>query len=470
MDRDVIVIGAGFAGLTTAVRSAELGLRVTVLERGEGNEYLCNSRYSGGYVHMGMDNPCAEPDYLENLIKSLTVGLPNQNLAPVFATSGVRAVEWLRGHQVKFIRVGNNPGRQWLMAPPRRGQPGLDWKGRGPDTTLKSLAEKLVRLSGELRNGCSAKALRMNDGQCTGLNYECGGKLESASALAVVIADGGFQADKELVRRFVSPNPDRVMQRNAGSGRGDGLRMAEAVGAQLFAMEGFYGHPLSRDAFHNDKLWPHPYLDAMVVSSIAIAADGSRFADEGMSAINVANAIAKRPDPLDTFVVFDDAVWTGPAADIAVPPAPNPTLKTGGATIHSANSLDELAQIAKISSAGLAKTVSEYNAALAANTPDRLTPTRTATRYRPMPIVKAPFYAIPMCAGITYTMGGPLIDGNARVLHKDGHPIEGLFAAGSASGGLEGGTNVGYIGGLIKAFVTGIQAAEFIAASKPKKS
>lgn len=468
MERDVIVIGGGFAGLTTAVRSAELGLRVTVLERGEGNEYLCNSRYSGGYLHMGMDNPCAESGYLENLIKSLTVGLPNQNLAPVFATSGTRAVDWLRGHEVKFIRVGNHPGRQWLMAPPRRGQPGLDWKGRGPDTTLKSLAAKLAALGGELRTGCAAKALRMEGGRCVGLDFECGGKSESASARAVVIADGGFQADKELVRRFVSPNPDRVMQRNAGSGRGDGLRMAEAVGAQLFGMDSFYGHPLSRDAFTNDKLWPHPYLDAMVVSSVAVAIDGKRFADEGMSAIYVANAIAKRADPLDTFVVFDDAVWNGPAADVAVPPAPNPTLKTAGATIHSANSLDELAKLAKIDPEGLKKTVADYNAALAANTLGQLTPKRTSDRYKPMPIAKAPFHAMPMCTGITYTMGGPLIDGNARVLHKDGHVIEGLYAAGSASGGLEGGTFVGYVGGLIKAFVTGIRAAESIAASKPK--
>jgi fumarate reductase flavoprotein subunit len=353
------------------------------------------------------------------------------------------------------------------MAPPRRGQPGLDWKGRGPDTTLKSLAAKLATLGGELRTGCVAKSLRMEGGRCVGIDFDCGGKSESVSARAVVIADGGFQANKELVRRFVSPNPDGLMQRNAGSGRGDGLRMAEAVGAQLFGMESFYGHPLSRDAFHNDKLWPHPYLDAMVVSSIAVAADGSRFADEGMSAIYVANAIARRVDPLDTFVVFDDAVWRGPAADVAVPPAPNPTLKTGGATIHSAASLEELARIAKISSEGLAKTVTEYNAALATNTLEQLMPKRTLSRYKPMPVAKAPFYAIPMCTGITYTMGGPLIDGNARVLHEDGHPITGLYAVGSASGGLEGGTHVGYIGGLIKAFVTGIRAGEFIAASKP---
>lgn len=469
MDQDVIVFGAGFAGLTTALRGAELGLRVMVLERGEGSEYLCNSRYSGGYLHMGMDNPCAEPAYLTNLIKELTAGLPNQDLAPVFAAYGSRAVEWLRGHDVKFIRLGNNPGRQWIMAPPRRGQPGLDWKGRGPDDTLKRLAAKFRELGGEIRLGCRATGLRMSDGRCVALEFECNGKPESVAAKAIVIADGGFQADKELVRRFVSPNPDGVMQRNAGTGRGDGLRMAESVGAQLVGMDGFYGHPLSRDAFHNDLLWPHPYLDAMVVASIVVGSDGQRFADEGLSGVNVANAVAKRPDPLDTFVVFDDAVWTGPAADMSVPPAPNPTLKTANATIFSANSIEQLAQEAKISGDALVKTVTEYNAGIASNALEKLAVKRTTSRYRPYPIVKPPFYAIPMCAGITYTMGGPAIDGDARVLHKDGHVIDGLFAVGAASGGLEGGTNAGYVGGLIKSFITGLRAAEFIATNKPVK-
>lgn len=465
---DIVVIGAGFAGLTTALRAAELGLKVTVLERGEGAEYLCNSRYSGGYIHMGMDDPCAKPDHLIKLIKELTAGLPNQDLAPVFANYGATAVKWLRDHEVKFIRLGDHPGRQWIMAPPRRGQPGLDWKGRGPDDTLKRLAKKFRDLGGEIREGCRATGLKMSAGRCNGVEFECAGKSESLSAGAVVIADGGFQADKELVRRFVSPQADKVMQRNAGTGQGDGLRMAEAAGAKLIGMDSFYGHPLSIDAFHNDQLWPHPYLDAMVMTGIAVDNLGRRFADEGLSGVNVANAIAKRQNPLDTFVIFDETIWTGPAADMRVPPAPNPTIKNANATMYSAGTIEELARKSNIAEAELVRTVAEYNSALSGGTLEKLTVQRTSSRYTPLPIVKPPFYAVPMCTGITYTMGGPAIDQHARVLHKDGGIIEGLFAAGSASGGLEGGTNAGYVGGLIKAFVTGLLAAEFVASNKTK--
>jgi fumarate reductase flavoprotein subunit len=469
MNTDIIVVGAGFAGLTTALRGAELGLRVIVLERGDGDEYLCNSRWSGGYLHMGMDDPCAQPDFLEKLITGLTVGLPDQILAPVFAQAGRRAVEWLRGHEVKFMRLGNHPGRQWIMAPPRRGQPGLDWKGRGPDDTLKRLGLKFIAKGGEIRKRSRATGLHIEGGQCVGVDFDCNGKSESIAASAVVLADGGFQADMELLKRFISPAPERVMQRNAGTGTGDGLRMAEKAGAKLIGMDGFYGHPLSLDAFSNPQLWPHPYLDAMVMTSIAVGADGQRFADEGMSGVHVANAIVKRTDPLDTFVVYDSVVWEGPAADMSVPPPPNPVIKNVGATMYSANTLEELAEKAGINAQGLAKTVADYNDALAAGTLEALPVKRTSARYKPYAVLKAPFYAVPMCAGITYTMGGPAIDANARVRHKNGGVIEGLFAAGSASGGLEGGDNAGYVGGLIKAFLTGILAAEFIASQKSGK-
>ena len=82
-------------------------------------------------------------------------------------------------------------------------------------------------------------------------------------------------------------------------------------------------------------------------------------------------------------------------------------------------------------------------------------------------ITTPPFYAAPAIAGVTYTMGGIAIDGDARVLHRDGGSIEGLFAAGSATGGHEGGPRVGYTGGLSKALTFGWCAARAIAREAP---
>jgi fumarate reductase flavoprotein subunit len=79
-----------------------------------------------------------------------------------------------------------------------------------------------------------------------------------------------------------------------------------------------------------------------------------------------------------------------------------------------------------------------------------------------MPIAHPPYYAVPLCAGITYTMGGIAIDPHGRVRRASGGTIQGLYAAGAATGGLEGGAGVGYVGGLIKAATFGIRAAEAI--------
>jgi fumarate reductase flavoprotein subunit len=466
MSSDAIVIGAGFAGLSLAARAVELGLKPLVLEQSVGEDYPCNSRYSGGHIHTCMDDPMAGQDYIADRIERMTGGLPDRELARTFASDGPNTLAWLRGHGVKFIRVGNDPGRQWVMAPPRRGQPGLDWKGRGPDETLRRLGELVRRGGGEIRFGVKATGLIIENGRCAGVTTADNAALR---AKAVAIADGGFQGDLDLVGRYISPAPKKVMQRNAGTGRGDGFRMAEAAGAKMIGMDSFYGHPLARDAFTNDLLWPHPYLDAMAVTGIVVADDGKRFVDEGLGGVFIANTVARRPNPLDATVIYDHAVWTGPAAN-SIPPNPNPTLEIAKAKIHSAASIEELAREAGLPADRLAETVAEYNASISKGALATLPIPRTADRYKPFSIVKPPFYAVPMCAGITYTMGGPAVDADARVLHRDGHAIAGLYAVGSATGGLEGGPQVGYVGGLIKAFTLGMKAAQSIATTQGLRS
>ena len=79
---------------------------------------------------------------------------------------------------------------------------------------------------------------------------------------------------------------------------------------------------------------------------------------------------------------------------------------------------------------------------------------------QPRALDTPPFFAIPICAGITNTIGGIAIDGHGRVKRPDGSVIAGLYAAGGATGGLEGGGALGYVGGLIKACVFGLRVAE----------
>ena len=132
-----------------------------------------------------------------------------------------------------------------------------------------------------------------------------------------------------------------------------------------------------------------------------------------------------------------------------------------GGTLHEAGSIGELALRAGLDTGSLETTVAEFNAAAKGGRTDRLTPARTVETYAPVPIETPPFHAVPLAAGITVTMGGIAVDGGrARVLRPDDTPIPGLYAAGSIVGGVEGGPNAAYIGGLIKAFLLGLVAAE----------
>jgi len=180
-----------------------------------------------------------------------------------------------------------------------------------------------------------------------------------------------------------------------------------------------------------------------------------------MGGIYVANMIARLADPLSTWAIFDEGVWNGPGKDARIPA--NPNLVKAGGTVHQAKTLRELAEKIGIPAERFEVTVAAYNQALGAGTLADLSPARSSKRIKAMPIAKPPFYAVPLCAGITYTMGGIAIDPHGQVQRQGGGTIQGLYAVGAATGGLEGGTGVGYVGGLIKAATFGIRAAEAIA-------
>jgi fumarate reductase flavoprotein subunit len=463
LSADVAIIGAGFAGLVAGVRASEFGFKVIVLEKGANADYPCNSRFSGGTMQIFKTSMAAEPEELVKGMLANTAGFVPPELGAAFVSDGPRALEWLRARGGMFIKIRPGEHQRWVMAPPRRGTPGLDWNGRGPDQTLRRLTERLSTNGSILLLGTRATDLIIDNGRIAGLEAVTGEQPRRISAKTVVIADGGFQANQEELKTYITRTPERLFQRNARNGTGDGLRLARRMGAKLVGMEWFYGHPLSRDAFHNDKLWPHPYLDEMCVSGIIVDKTGKRIVDEGMGPWFIANMLARRPDPLDAMVIFDEVIWTGPAADLRSPPAPNPTFRDAGGTLHVANTIEKLAPLAGLPADALTATIAAYNQAHGEKKLGDLTPRRTEMRGKAYPIVKVPFYAAPICAGITYTMGGPAVDAHCRVLNESGDVIPGLFAVGSSTGGLEGGDLIGYFGGIAKAVITGIRAAECFA-------
>ena len=458
MSDDIVIIGGGLAGLTTANRAAELGLNPILLEQGSDPQYFCNSRFAGGILHVAFKDLTASPDEIAAAVRAQTGEGEATALGPVMAEECGRALTWLRGEGAKFIKGGSLEFMRWILAPPRPRGAGLDWKGRGPDVLLRKLTANLSERGKAVRLNARARELVLEGGRVTGVVVESGGSMETIPAAAVVISDGGFQANMDLMRRYVSPAPEKLLQRGAATGHGDGMTMAEAAGAKLVGMDRFYGHLLGRDAFEIEKLWPYPIVDPIAAHSIVVDEAGQRFLDEGMGGVYMANEVAKLDDPLTATVVFDDAVWNGLAADNRYPPCMNPVFVNAGGTVLEAPDLATLAQKAGVSADGLSATVAAYNGAIESGAAQ--TPVRTVSKFTPQPIATPPFRAIPICAGITYTMGGIAIDRDSRVQAQAGGAIPGLFAAGSASGGMEGGPTAAYLGGLTKAVITGLRAAE----------
>lgn len=455
---DVLVVGGGVAGMVASVRAAELGATVGLVEKGDTQQYLCNARYSGGIFHIAYQDPKLSTPDLIRAMERIDVDDDQPELKALLAGKGGELIDWLRGLDAKFIRGGNKATNGWMLAPPRPPAAGLDWRGRGPDVFLQKLGGRLADLGGTILLRTHARALVMKDGRCAGIEADTPSGPQRYEAKAVVLADGGFQGNLDMLREFVGPSPSKVKQRGAATGTGDGLRMVREVGGATTKLNRFYGHLLSRDALTNDKLWPYPQLDELAAAGIVVDREGRRFLDEGGGGIYIANVLASLEDPLRGTVVFDAVAWDRAGRVSRVPP--NPLIEAAGATIHRGASIEELAAKAGLPVGTTVATVESYNRALKDGNLLMLDPPRRSDQHEAGPIVTAPFFAIPACAGITYTMGGIKIDANARVVRSDGGVIEGLYAAGATTGGIEGGERVRYVGGLCKSGVLGKQAAE----------
>jgi fumarate reductase flavoprotein subunit len=457
---DLIIVGGGLAGLTAGVRAAELGLCPLVLEQGDGVDYPCNSRQSGGILHIGFHDPYRPEHELVQVIERVSSGEANPALALALAQTGARLIPWLQAHGARFMRFNQQEGYRWCMSPPRALRAGLDWRDRGPDMVLRQLVQKLVALGGMLQLKARVRELLMENGRCIGVQGECDGQPRAWRASACVLADGGFQSNRVLIERFVTPRFASLFQRGARTGFGDGLQMAEAAGAALTDCSRFYGHLLCSDAWSNDQVWPYPEVDSIATAGIVVDSLGRRFVDEGRSGVNLANQVALHANGEGLFAVFDTEIWAGPGTTARIPA--NPLLERAGGTILRAGSATDLALQMGVPADALTRTLAEYNQALDRGTLGSLEVPRSQV-VKPYP-VRGQLMAIPISPGITYTMGGIAIDAQAQVLGADETPIPGLFAAGATTGGLEGGKEAAYIGGLIKAGSFGLLAAERIAA------
>ena len=487
---DVIVIGAGVAGLTAARRGQQLGAKVALLEKGaEGTAN--NSRHSGGRFHAAYLDPKSHtPDQLYDAVMHKTEDHARKDVARAFAENVRRALEFLASEGAEFARTGEDE-LLWNELQPRpvprpedRYSRAARWKGRGPDRLLRGMAEAFTRAGGVFRRA-RACDLAMEGGAVAGVYVEdADARRELIRGRAVVMADGGFQANRDLVNKYVTRHTYRLTCSDLDTG--DCLLMALAVGAKAVEMNAIYASIVLRDSVTHERLseppigppsTPPPTM--LINAGIVVNGSGERIGDEGrgtegataehagrlaeLVTYELVGPMAWTEAPGDCWVVFDDAVWEtagriGPRAGFdAKGPQDgiNPVLIEEGGTLLRAASIAELARGAGLPVDRLQQTVDAFNRFCRDGTP--LAPHRSG---KPMPIAQPPFFAIPIVPAILFAMGGLLVNGNGQVLDQREKPISGLYAAGGTMGGLQGGPHLGYAGGWSEASTFGLLSAE----------
>jgi succinate dehydrogenase/fumarate reductase flavoprotein subunit len=430
---DVVVCGAGMAGLCSAVAALERGARVLVVEKGP--RVGGSMRMSGGTVWTA----------------------PSMDVMERYVHGGDR------GRQQALVE-GLQPGLEWLRSlGVDSGTPFGSDRQVGVELDVNALSERMAaritEAGGEIRTSTALEALERNT---TGAVHAVGlrdaeGRASRVETSAVILATGGFQNNRELLARYVSPFADSLLLRTNPWSSGDALLAAQAVGgATSRSLSTFYGHtmpapPADPPPDRWTKVTQYGTQDMILVNI-----HGERFMDESTSLADerAPAEIVRQPDGR-AFAVLDDRIYTDqPLAGrsrAAVKPNFDNAVAAGGPSLV-AQTLDDLADGMAawgVSRRGLVATLTEFTEAVEGGRGAEL---RVARRQNPFGLVQPPFRALAVRAGITFTLGGIDVDHEQRVLDRSGRPIGGLWAAGADAGGTY---RTGYMGGLVLGLVQG---------------
>lgn len=410
-DYDVIVVGAGAAGLASAIEAAEAGAKVAVIEKMPmvgGSTVL-----SGGIVYATgseMQKKLGVKDSVEDLVKYWSDRADGKNdvkfLTFVAERSG-QTIDWLVKLGVKL----NDPTPSGI-SPVLRAHTSPE-HGSGIVNPLKTYAEsKNVEFFLET----SAKELITNDkNEVVGVKAVGKDKNEiNFNAKAVVLATGGFDRNAELVSKYAPIAKGQTTF--AGSGNtGDGLTMVEKVNADVISQGGVIGFR----AVEGELAYTTDICMLMWSPYLSVNKQGQRFVNEGIDYPLFYEELVKQEEKV-SYLIFDGNTYV-PALDEAV--------EKGSAFV--ADSIDELAVQAGINADGLNTTVKEYNEMIKNGKDTKFGKDLTGHKA----INKSKYYAVKVVPAILGTMSGIKIDLDTQVINKDGNAVPGLYAAGEVANG-----------------------------------
>ena len=420
INTDVVVVGAGGAGLTAAITAKEAGADVVVVEKmmiiGGNTLRATGGLNAAGTVYQDKAGIKDSPDvHYEDTMK----GGRYENVPELVRTmvdNAAAAVEWLNDLGANLIQVNLSGGSTNARSHAPEGGGAV---GPAVVMTLQNAAKERGI---EVLTQTKAAEVLVEGGQVAGIRCETKDGELIVKAKAVVIATGGYGANPDMVVKY-RPDLKGFATTNHPGATGDGIDMAIRIGAATCQIGSIQTHPTVV-----------PVSGIMITEAvrgqgaILINREGKRFIDELQTRDVVSEAILAQEGG-SAFLVFDQGVRERLKA---IEDYANQGLLT------EAGSLQELGDKLGVSGEVLAETVAGYNKFVA----DKSDPD-CGRQHLDYELNKAPYYAVEVTPAVHHTMGGLAINTKAEVLDEDGKAIPGLYAAGEVTGGVHGANRLG---------------------------
>ena len=471
---DLIIVGAGGAGLSAAVTAKDLGVKnVLVLEKMPvigGNTLRCASAFNAADPDRQKALPMTET-LKEAVVKAISEKPVSEEHAKLMADVKAKYEAYLKSgsktlfdcpewHALQTYNGGDKVGQiplirqysnnvldtlHWMQS---KGSPVMDRVSQGAGALwqrthqldapaglglIDPLYQSAVKQGVNFKLGMRVQDLILNDkGRVIGVTAtdKVGNKYEFTSKDGVILATGGYSQNKEMRQKSAPHLTPEMVSTNQPGATGDGIVIATRHGADTTGMNYVQVYPLATPG--TGALQGRARKMSGLDDVIDVNKNGERFVKEDARRDEFVAAIKKQPGG----VVYDinDSSIVKPLNSF------NEDVETlvSIGRIYKADSLADLAKQLGMPADKLEATVAEFNKMVEAKNDPKF-----GRKLFDRPIVKPPFYATPRAPSIHHTMGGLQISTNAQVLDKKGKPIPGLYAAGEVTGGIHGSNRLG---------------------------
>lgn len=471
---DLIIVGAGGAGLSAAVTAKDLGVKnVLVLEKMPvigGNTLRCASAFNAADPDRQKALPMTET-LKEAVVKAISEKPISEEHAKLMADVKAKYEAYLKSgsktlfdcpewHALQTYNGGDKVGHiplirqysnnvldtlHWMQS---KGSPVMDRVSQGAGALwqrthqldapaglglIDPLYQSAVKQGVNFKLGMRVQDLILNDkGRVIGVTAtdKVGNKYEFTSKDGVILATGGYSQNKEMRQKSAPHLTPEMVSTNQPGATGDGIVIATRHGADTTGMNYVQVYPLATPG--TGALQGRARKMSGLDDVIDVNKNGERFVKEDARRDEFVAAIKKQPGG----VVYDinDSSIVKPLNSF------NEDVETlvSIGRIYKADSLADLAKQLGMPADKLEATVAEFNKMVEAKNDPKF-----GRKLFDRPIVKPPFYATPRAPSIHHTMGGLQISTNAQVLDKKGKPIPGLYAAGEVTGGIHGSNRLG---------------------------